>query len=120
MRPFITQQRQACARATDCSYRDTCNAGQCEPTACDAQTFVFDPQGQTYAKVHVAGDFNNWQPTPLIKCESGIWETAIDCKPAGRYRYKFLIDGNQWTEDSSHALKEDDGFGGFNSILLLA
>src|SRR5258706_13408074 len=46
----------ACARATDCAYRDTCTASGCEATACDAQTFVYDPHGAQLASVHVAGE----------------------------------------------------------------
>jgi 1,4-alpha-glucan branching enzyme len=70
--------------------------------------------------VSVAGDFSDWKPLSLDRCVDGTWGIAIDCKPAGQYRYKFLIDGDRWTEDPSHALKEDDGLGGFNSVILLA
>ena len=45
---------------------------------------------------------------------------AIPCRPVGRYRYKLLIDDSWWTEDPNHGLKEDDGFGGFHSILCIA
>lgn len=45
---------------------------------------------------------------------------GIPCQPVGRYRYKLLIDGAWWTEDTSHGLKEEDGFGGFHSILNIA
>jgi serine protease AprX len=71
------------------------------------------------ASVDLAGDFNDWQQDALLRCASGIWEIAVDCRPADRYRYKFLIDGAHWTEDPSHGLKEEDGFGGFNSVLLI-
>lgn len=42
------------------------------------------------------------------------------CRPVGRYRDKLLIDGAWRTEDPSHGLKEEDGFGGFHSILNIA
>lgn len=69
--------------------------------------------------VALAGDLTKWSAVDLVKCSSGIWEATIDCQPAGKYRYKFRVDGERWIEDPSHGLKEDDGFGGFNSILLI-
>jgi len=50
--------------------------------------------------VQLAGDFNNWQPqkTPLQKVgESGVWQTRLKL-PAGRYRYRLVVDG-QWQQD---------------------
>lgn len=70
-------------------------------------------------KVSLCGDFNGWdrESIPFVRNGDGLWHAAIPCRPAGWYRYKFLIDGRRWTEDPSHGLKEDDGHGGFNSIL---
>lgn len=71
------------------------------------------------SRVALCGDFNHWREdsTSFEKREHGLWHVEIPCQPAGKYRYKFLIDGKIWTEDPSHGLKEDDGLGGFNSIL---
>jgi hypothetical protein len=69
--------------------------------------------------VRLAGDFNAWSPEPFEKCGDGLWKIAIPCRPAGRYRYKFLIDETRWSEDPSHGLKQDDGFGGLNSVLVI-
>ncbi|HEX6126197.1 MAG TPA: S8 family serine peptidase [Pyrinomonadaceae bacterium] len=70
-------------------------------------------------RVALAGDFNEWYPALLRRGAHGLWECAMDRVPAGRYRYKFLIDDARWTEDPSHGLKEDDGYGGFNSLLIV-
>lgn len=80
---------------------------------------VFRFHDDTAARVSLAGDFNEWRSDPFEKCADGLWKLAIPCRPAGRYRYKFLIDDSKWTEDPSHALKEEDGFGGFNSVLVI-
>lgn len=71
--------------------------------------------------VHIAGDFNDWDSSlhVLELCSDGLWKIAIPCRPPGRYRYKFLIDEATWTEDPSHALKEADEYGGFNSVLIV-
>lgn len=78
--------------------------------------YYHDHEAQSVALV---GDFNRWnsQATPLKQHKNGIWKVQLDQLPEGRYRYKFLIDGNRWVEDPSNGLKEPDDHGGFNSIL---
>jgi chromosome partitioning protein len=68
--------------------------------------------------VQIAGDFNNWQPskTPLKKLgNSGVWQTKLKL-PAGKYRYRLVVDG-QWQQDPYNELTESNPFGGFNSIV---
>ena len=68
--------------------------------------------------VQIAGDFNNWQPskTAMEKVgDSGVWQTKLNL-PAGRYRYRLVVDG-QWQQDPYNENTELNPFGGFNSIL---
>jgi chromosome partitioning protein len=68
--------------------------------------------------VQIAGDFNNWQPskTPLKKVgNSGVWQTKIKL-PAGKYRYRLVVDG-QWQQDPYNETTESNPFGGFNSVV---
>ena len=37
--------------------------------------------------------------------------------PAGKYQYKFLLDGQKWMEDIENPLREPDGVAGWNSVL---
>jgi hypothetical protein len=116
----------ACAKATDCAYRDTCTAGQCEPTGCDAQTFVYDPQGGTLASVHVAGDFNNWASTIAggglaltYDAATKLWVGTFAIG-SGKHLYKLVLDQQQWISDARAPASEPDGFGGQNSITQVA
>jgi 1,4-alpha-glucan branching enzyme len=70
------------------------------------------------ATVHVAGEFNNWQAgdIALEKGEDGIWRATLNLE-AGRYEYKFIIDGQQWVEDPGNPDKVSDPYGGNNSVL---
>ena len=48
----------------------------------------------------------------------GIWTRTEKLEPA-RYQYKFVIDRALWTEDPANNDKEPDGFGGWNSRLVV-
>lgn len=79
---------------------------------------LFSYHDDEASEIVLCGDFNGWRhDISFDKSDHGLWHAAIPCQPVGQYRYKFLIDGNRWTEDPSHGLKDEDGFGGFNSIL---
>jgi serine protease AprX len=82
---------------------------------------IFRYHDDTASTVKLVGDFNDWSvdANPLLRCSDGLWKIAIPCQPAGKYRYKLLVNGSQWIEDPSHGLKEEDGHGGFNSVLLI-
>jgi serine protease AprX len=81
----------------------------------------FSYHGDDARSVHLAGDFNNWNSTAtrFSKTGDGLWQAEIAELPAGKYRYKFVIDSRTWKEDPSNGMKEEDGLGGFNSILYI-
>jgi 1,4-alpha-glucan branching enzyme len=68
--------------------------------------------------VHVAGEFNDWKPEDiaLTKGDDGIWRVTLDLE-AGKYEYKFIIDGQNWVEDPANPDKVSDPYGGNNSVL---
>ncbi len=69
-------------------------------------------------EVHVAGEFNDWNPTADALTDpdgDGVFETTLDLAP-GSYAYKFVVDGT-WQEDPNATESVDDGFGGQNSVV---
>lgn len=50
--------------------------------------------------------------------QSGIWMRR-ERLPRGRYQYKFKIDEVNWKEDPNNPQRVDDGYGGFNSLLIV-
>ena len=84
-------------------------------------SIVFTYHDDAANNVSLSGDFNHWRSDEisLQKNDDGLWQASIPCQPSGKYFYKFLVDGWRWTEDPSHGFKEEDGFGGFNSILII-
>lgn len=85
----------------------------------EGRKIVFLYHDDNAKTVNLVGDFNNWNPSenPFFKNDDGLWQTEIFNPPPGKYRYKFMIDGAIWKEDASNGMKEEDGYGGFNSIL---
>ena len=48
----------------------------------------------------------------------GVWSIVVDLEP-GRYQYKYRVDETNWKEDPNNPQKVDDGFGGFNSLVIV-
>lgn len=71
-------------------------------------------------EVSVIGTFNNWKAgtTPMQRGEGGPW-TVRFFLPAGRYTYKFLVDGKIRLPDPQSSIQEPDGFGGESSVLIV-
>lgn len=70
-------------------------------------------------RVNIAGDFNNWSTgaDPLFDREGkGMWSIVIPLQ-AGRYEYKFVVEGAKWVPDPGNPKKVKDGFGAFNSVV---
>ncbi len=69
-------------------------------------------------KVLIAGDFNNWSPmsTPMRSGEvDGAWRMRLPLRP-GRYRYRFIVDG-QWVTDPNNTYVETNQFGELNNVV---
>jgi len=79
--------------------------------------FVYAPRDPAVQTVHVAGNFNGWDPesTPLQR-QDGVWSTML-MLPPGDYEYMFVIDERQWVTDPLAVQTRDDGFGGQNAVL---
>jgi hypothetical protein len=70
------------------------------------------------SRVTLVGDFNGWSEDGLELVDEdgdGIWTIEIDASP-GRYRYRFLVDGETWIMDPGADAHVDDGFGGTDSV----
>ncbi len=95
------------------------NAESYFPPRIEGKQIVFTHHDDEASTVALCGEFNGWckNDVQFDRTNDGLWQAAIPCQPAGEYRYKLLIDGTRWIEDASHGSKEEDGFGGFNSIL---
>jgi serine protease AprX len=97
------------------------NVVGCKPPRVENGRLMFVFHDDSAQTVSVAGDFNRWShaATPLERNESGLWSTEIGVPAAGRFEYKFIIDGRRWVEDPSNGMKAPDTYGGLNSVIVI-
>jgi len=78
--------------------------------------FILDGEGEI-ERLQLAGDFNNWTATDYPTERAG--DTLFVSLPvkAGKYLYKFVINGDQWIANPYAAESSLDPYGGRNSIL---
>lgn len=77
-------------------------------------TVFYLPNHLTAKQVILSGNFNDWSTSQTVmqKTDSG-WIASVHLIP-GKYFYKFIIDG-EWIYDLNNNVKEDDGYGSYNS-----
>ena len=66
-------------------------------------------------RVEIAGDWNNWTPSPATLAGDGTWYSDVRLQP-GEHRYAFRIDGKRWMVPEGVA-SVDDGFGGRSALV---
>jgi len=68
-------------------------------------------------EVYLAGEFNNWKLDENSRMEqsNGCWTKRLSLD-SGKYRYRFVIDGN-WIEDPSNPLNQLNPYGTMDSLL---
>ena len=87
-------------------------AQQPEP---QTQRFViYAPQA---SQVEIIGSFSDFKPVRM-QAAGGYWVANLKLAP-GEYRYSFRLDGSQDLPDPTVASREQDDFGGVNTILNL-
>jgi len=79
---------------------------------------VFTVAARDAHRVQLAGDFNDWVADGgEMEPRGGVWVKVLKLPP-GRYRYRFVVDG-QWQSDPHNSLAEPSPYGGNDSLLVL-
>lgn len=91
--------------------------GAAVKTAVNPHRFViYQPEARQAALI---GSFSNWQTLEMQRAgQLGYWEVIVDLPP-GEHRYSFLLDGNRRMPDPTRPVREQDDFGGSNSIVTI-
>jgi len=76
---------------------------------------IYNPDAN---KVEISGSFIDWKVMPLSRIgASGYWQIELDI-PKGEHRYTYIVGGERVTDPTILAREQDD-FGGENSILFV-
>jgi serine protease AprX len=112
----VLDPRGAVAAARIEAHSDRPDAG---PSRLAPGRIEFRFHDDTAKTVAVAGSFDGWRSggRPMRREGLGKWRLSLPAPPPGTYRYKFVVDGTRWLSDPTHARREPDPYGGFDSIL---
>lgn len=66
----------------------------------------FQYKNRWASTVELVGDFNDWTPEKMTRDRSGIWVAVRDLQ-AGRYRYRYLVDGKKEITDPWNSATEN-------------
>ena len=115
----VANARRAVDLAT--TEQHALNVVGCKPPRVENGRLLFVFHDDAADAVSVAGDFNDWNhlATQLKRNSSGLWTTEIAVPSAGRFEYKFIVNGQRWIEDPSNGVKAPDNHGGLNSVLVI-
>ena len=77
---------------------------------------TFELMAPEAKNVLLAGDFNSWDTSSITlkKSKKGLWKTSTTLTP-GRYEYKFVVDGEWWTDPGNPDTVQNT-YGGVNSV----
>ncbi len=78
---------------------------------------AYYPQARS---VHVAGDFNSWQPSknPMQPLGDGMWQARLTLSK-GTYRYRLVVDG-KWTQDPNNKTTQPNPYGELDSVVTVS
>jgi hypothetical protein len=71
----------------------------------------------TQAGVSIAGDFNDWKPSPMER-SGDTWRYTVALAP-GVYNYSFVSADGTWFVPEGVAGRKDDGMGGHVAVLVV-
>lgn len=88
------------------------------PVSTDGTVVVRVPAAEAPAgTISIAGDFNNWQPAPMVR-EGTEWVVRLTLAP-GVYHYAFRSATGEWFVPLSVAGRRSDGMGGYQAVLVV-
>ncbi|NCC49140.1 MAG: glycoside hydrolase [Clostridia bacterium] len=83
-------------------------------------TFKYENEEQA-ANAVLAGEFNDWSlhETPMKKLKDGSFSVTLSLPAGHNYRFRYVLDGNVWVNDSQADGYAPNEYGEANSVLTL-
>lgn len=83
----------------------------------DGRATILLPIDEVEDRPLVAGDFNDWQPEPMVR-DGKQWSYTVSIAP-GAYHYAFVSAEGKWFVPESVPGRKDDGMGGDVAVLIV-
>lgn len=68
-------------------------------------------------RARLSGEFNGWSPEPMSRTDGGGFATTVRLPAPGRFRFRYLIDDDQWINDWEADDYVPNGLGGDDSVV---
>ena len=71
-------------------------------------------------RVNLVGEFNDWDTTatPMTRNRSDAnWKTTIELESGRRYRFRYLVDGQEWLNDWHADDHAENPYGSYDSVV---
>ena len=83
-------------------------------------TFKYDNVEKAKSAV-LAGEFNDWslRATPMKKLKDGSFSATVSLPAGQSYRFRYVLDGGVWVNDTEADGYAPNEFGEENSVLTL-
>lgn len=78
------------------------------------KSVMFSLSAPDAVDVSVAGDFNEWEPQPMLKGPDGVWRITVQLS-SGTHAYRFLVDG-EWIQDPNNPRRQANDMSGYDSV----
>jgi 1,4-alpha-glucan branching enzyme len=81
-------------------------------------TFELQPEGHAETAT-VCGEFNDWNPTahPMKRRKDGAFSVTLSLPAGQQYRFRYLLDGTQWTNDANADAYVVNPFGSEDGVI---
>jgi 1,4-alpha-glucan branching enzyme len=83
-------------------------------------TFKYENEEQAETAV-LAGEFNSWslRETPMKKLKDGSFSAALSLPSGHSYRFRYVLDGGVWVNDTDADGYAPNEYGEANSVLIV-
>lgn len=78
-------------------------------------TFEITPDGAD--QVALVLDNNDWTPQAMKQQKNGTFRTKVRLPKGGQFQFRYLVNGEQWTNDDAADAYWGNEFGGENSVV---
>ena len=67
----------------------------------------------------ILGEFNEWsgEATPMKRRKDGSFTATVSLKPGNQYRFRYLLDGEHWTNDDQADAYLPNQYGSEDAVL---